>query len=75
METDLGNGIIIALAILSLATVLRQYLKSRKRKMPLSAQNDIKARRLWQCDPQAYQRKFGDIDRQLESSQQRREDS
>ncbi|WP_143821069.1 hypothetical protein [Motiliproteus sp. MSK22-1] len=53
---------------MSLITVLYQYLRSRKRKIPLSAQNDVKAKRLWQCDPQAYQRKFGDIDRQLQAN-------
>ena len=68
MESEFAKWGILVLAALSLVTVLYQHLRSRKRKMPLSAQNDIKARRLWRCDPQAYERKFGDIDRQLQEN-------
>ncbi|MEH6811020.1 MAG: hypothetical protein V7677_00685 [Motiliproteus sp.] len=60
--------LIIALAAASLTTTLYQYLRSKKRKTPLSAQNDVKARRLWQCDPQAYERKFGAADREIEAN-------
>ena len=65
MESEFAKGLILVLAGLSLITVFYQYWRSRKQDMPLSAQNDVKARRLWQTDPGAYQRKFGDIDQQL----------
>ncbi len=69
MESELTKWLIITLAGASLITTLYQYLRSKKKKMPLTAQNDVKARRLWQCDPQAYERKFGDADRQIEANQ------
>ncbi len=70
METE--QWLILGLAALSMITVLVKYLKSRRQAMPPSARNDVKARRLWRGDPQAYERKFGDIDRQLEASEQQR---
>ncbi|MCW8883741.1 MAG: hypothetical protein OQK12_00635 [Motiliproteus sp.] len=75
MDSELAKWFIIILAALSFITTLYQYLRSRRKKMPLSAQNDVKARRLWQCDPQAYQRKFGDIDRKLEDNLRERSES
>ena len=64
---------IAVLAVAALLTVLRQYLKSRRTRLPYSARNDVKARRLWQGDPAAYARKYEKIDLQLEARARERE--
>ncbi|HEY5717596.1 MAG TPA: hypothetical protein VIS52_03820 [Motiliproteus sp.] len=56
-------------ALASFVTLGWHYWRSRNQQLPPSARNDIKARRLWRGDRRAYERKFGDIDRQLEAKQ------
>ncbi|WP_210395321.1 hypothetical protein [Motiliproteus sediminis] len=58
--------LMLLFAAASFITLGWQYLRSRRLQMPPSARNDIKARRLWRGDRRAYQRKYGDIDKQLE---------
>jgi len=64
---------LLLFALASFITLGWRYWRSRRQPMPPSARNDIKARRLWRGDRQAYQRKFGDIDRQLEAKQHQRD--
>jgi len=61
--------LMLLFAVASLVTLGWHYWRSHYYRMPPSARNDIKARRLWRGDRQAYERKFGDIDRQLEAKQ------
>ncbi len=63
------EGLFLAAAGAALLTVLVQYLRSRNKALPYTARHDIKARRLWRCDPQAYERKFGAADQQVAQAQ------
>ena len=63
------QALMLLFAVASFVTLGIHYWRSYTRKMPPSARNDIKARRLWRGDRQAYERKFGDIDKQLEAKQ------
>jgi hypothetical protein len=54
----------LGLAVAALVTVWRHFRRSTNRSMPYSARHDIKARRLWRGDPDAYRRKYGTIDQQ-----------
>lgn len=66
MPETAQQWLMLLFAIASFVTLGWHYLRSRKQQMPPSARNDIKARRLWRGDRQAYLRKYGDIDKQLE---------
>ncbi|MBN0987890.1 hypothetical protein [Amphritea pacifica] len=61
--------IVILFILLMFAPVTWQAIIRRKLNPPPMARNDRKLYRLWRSDPQAYERQYGEMDRQYQQAQ------
>lgn len=61
-----------ALVIFAFVPVTLNTLRKRKENPPPMAAHDRKLYRLWRSDPEAYQRQYGDMDKQYLAAQQRK---
>lgn len=52
------------LVIFAFTPITLNAIKRRKENPPPMAANDRKLYRLWRSDPEAYERQYGDMDRQ-----------
>ena len=65
MSEELIKYIVVgALIIFAFVPVTLNALKKRKENPPPMAAHDRKLYRLWRSDPDAYQRQYGDMDKQ-----------
>lgn len=58
-----------ALVIFAFVPVTINALRKRKENPPPMAAHDRKLYRLWRSDPEAYQRQYGDMDKQYLETQ------
>lgn len=71
---DLSKYLVVgALVVLAFAPVTLNAIRRRKETPPPMAANDRKLYRLWRSDPDAYQRQYGDMDKQYSEAMKRKE--
>ncbi len=63
------------LIVFSFVPVTLQALRKRREAPPPMAKHDRKLYRLWRSDPDAYQRQYGDMDKQYQDALQRKKDA
>ncbi|MCP4597373.1 MAG: MFS transporter [Neptuniibacter sp.] len=75
MNDELMKYLLVAALILfAFIPVTLNALKRRKENPPPMAANDRKLYRLWRSDPEAYQRQYGDMDKQYLAAQKAKGD-
>ncbi len=63
---------VILFVVLAFIPVTLNALRRRGERPPPLAANDRKLYRLWRSDPQAYERQYGEMDREYRLAQQRK---
>ncbi|MGH1462801.1 MAG: hypothetical protein ACRBB6_12265 [Neptuniibacter sp.] len=70
MDEELIKYLIVgAFVLFAFIPITVQALKRRKESPPPMAANDRKLYRLWRSDPDAYQRQYGELDKQYSAAQ------
>lgn len=63
-EEYLKYLLVAGLVLFAFIPLTLNVLRSRRQQPPPMAANDRKLYRLWRSDPEAYQRQYGDMDKQ-----------
>lgn len=70
MSDELIKYIVVGVLVLFAFTpVTLNALRRRKENPPPMAANDRKLYRMWRSDPEAYQRQYGELDKQYAQAQ------
>lgn len=73
MDLDIRYVVTILFILLVFLPVTLQAYRRRKMTPPPMAANDRKLYRLWRSDPGAYERQYGEMDRQYLAAQNEKE--
>ncbi|WP_271270303.1 hypothetical protein [Aliamphritea hakodatensis] len=65
IDSDVSWPLLLIFILLVFGPLSWRAWKRRHQQVPPMAKNDRKLYRLWQSDPQAYERQYGEMDRQL----------
>lgn len=69
MSEDVSLPLLLIFVLLVLGPLTLRAWRRRRLQVPPMAGSDRKLYRLWQSDPQAYERQYGEMDRQLRAAQ------
>ncbi|GGK67336.1 hypothetical protein [Amphritea balenae] len=72
MIEDYKLILVVLFIIIVFAPVTWQAIQRRKLNPPPMASSDRKLFRLWRSDPKAYERQYGEMDRQYAEAQQKK---
>lgn len=64
--------LVAALVLFAFIPVTLNALKRRKENPPPMAANDRKLYRIWRSDPEAYERQYGEMDRQYLAAKEKK---
>lgn len=73
MDLDIQYVVTIVFILLVFLPVTLHAYRRRKMTPPPMAANDRKLYRLWRSDPAAYERQYGEMDRQYIAAQEAKE--
>ena len=72
MDEELIKYLVVgAFVLFAFIPITWQAIKRRHESPPPMAANDRKLYRLWRSDPEAYERQYGEMDKQYEAARKR----